>query len=89
MYTKRSVFDDMNDGVEDFGDRMESDINYLKCAFGQKPTFAQRLDFDDDCDRMIDIGDFQIDALWLWLSLILSIFICVIQAIFRCLCCRN
>ena len=84
------VKDGMNDMVDDAGNKLQNTEDYLKCAFGQDPTFMQMIDFDTDCNRNIEIqiGDTEIkfDALWLWgvvIGLLLGFCLCGV------LCCKR
>jgi len=80
------------DSINKLGDKIENGINGDKidkalCHF-EDPTFMQLLDFDKDCDRMIDIdfGDWHtsFDAIWLWVVILLLLLWCVCSCLACC-----
>ena len=87
---RRGIMDDikdagdkMKDKIDGVGDSLQETEDYIRCALGQEPTFMQMIDFDKDCNRVIEVqvGDTNLsfDALWLWgviIGLLLGFCLC-------------
>ena len=67
----RGLGDQIVDSINDVGDHLENNIggqNQLLSCFGREPTWDEYLDFDNDCNRRIEVlGD--LDAIWIWVIL--------------------
>jgi hypothetical protein len=71
-----NILDNVADSIDDAADAIGGETNQVLaiinglCLPGQNPTLVERLDFDSDCDRMIEftINDTtrEFDALWIW-----------------------